>query len=128
MQAIQTRFADLDHLHDLGDLSLKINGCMNACAHHHLGNIGILGVEKAGEEWYQIMLGGEEGKQAGRGLSLGKVIGPALRAEQVTDAVERIVSVYTAQRLSTEEAFSATYARIGPAPFKQAVYPARQES
>ncbi|MNN87877.1 Sulfite reductase [ferredoxin] [compost metagenome] len=78
-QAIQQRFEDLDYLHDLGELSLNISGCMNACGHHHIGNIGILGVDKNGSEWYQVTLGGAQGKHA----ALGKVIGPSFSAEEI---------------------------------------------
>ncbi len=118
VHAIQARFSDLDYLHDLGDLSLKINGCMNACAHHHLGNIGILGVDKNGEEWYQIMLGGREGDDT----ALGKVMGPAFRAERIPEVLEQIIGVFLQHRLG-DETFSATFRRIGMSPFKSTIYP-----
>lgn len=116
-QAIQGRFQDLDYLHDLGDLSLNINGCMNACAHHHIGNIGILGVDKNGEEWYQVTLGGRQGMAA----TLGKVIGPSFRAEQIPDVIEKIITVFTRHR-HPDEPFSETLLRLGLEPFKAHVY------
>ena len=116
-QAIQQRFYDLDYLHDLGELSLNISGCMNACGHHHIGNIGILGVDKNGSEWYQLTLGGSQGQQA----ALGKVIGPSFAAEQVPEVIERIVRTYVDQR-QVNEGFLDTFQRIGLEPFKASVY------
>lgn len=116
-QAIQQRFDDLDYLHDLGEISLNISGCMNACGHHHIGNIGILGVDKNGSEWYQITLGGSQGKAA----ALGKVIGPSFSATQVPDVIEMIVSTFTDYRES-DESFVQTINRIGLEPFKERVY------
>lgn len=116
-QAIQQRFDDLDYLHDLGEISLNISGCMNACGHHHIGNIGILGVDKNGSEWYQITLGGSQGKEA----ALGKVIGPSFSATQVPDVIEMIVSTFTDYRES-DESFVQTINRIGLEPFKERVY------
>lgn len=116
-QAIQQRFDDLDYLHDLGELSLNISGCMNACGHHHIGNIGILGVDKNGSEWYQLTLGGSQGQQA----ALGKVIGPSFAAEQVPEVIERIVRTYVDQR-EVNEGFLDTFQRIGLEPFKASVY------
>ena len=116
-QAIQQRFDDLDYLHDLGELSLNISGCMNACGHHHIGNIGILGVDKNGSEWYQLTLGGSQGQQA----ALGKVIGPSFAAEQVPEVIERIVCTYVDQR-QVNEGFLDTFQRIGLEPFKERVY------
>ncbi|MBI3146328.1 MAG: nitrite/sulfite reductase, partial [Pseudogulbenkiania sp.] len=116
-QAIQARFQDLDFLHDLGELSLNISGCVNACGHHHLGNIGVLGVDKNGEEWYQVTLGGNQGLEA----AIGKVIGRAFRAEEMPDVVDKIVATFCAHRIG-DESFSETYARIGLAPFKERVY------
>lgn len=113
-QAIQERFDDLDYLHDLGEVSLNISGCMNACGHHHIGNIGILGVDKNGSEWYQVTLGGAQGKEA----ALGKVIGPSFSAAQVPDVIEQIVATFTDYRESEE-----TVNRIGLVPFKERVYP-----
>ncbi|KNH46422.1 nitrite/sulfite reductase [Pseudomonas lini] len=117
-QAIQARFEDLDYLHDLGDISLNISGCMNACGHHHIGNIGILGVDKNGSEWYQITLGGAQGKNS----ALGKVIGPSFSAAEVPDVIERIIGTFVRYRES-EELFVDTLARIGLEPFKERVYP-----
>ena len=116
-QAIQQRFDDLDYLHDLGELSLNISGCMNACGHHHIGNIGILGVDKNGSEWYQLTLGGSQGRQA----ALGKVIGPSFAAEQVPEVIERIVRTYVDYR-EVNEGFLDTFQRIGLEPFKACVY------
>ena len=116
-QAIQARFADLDHLHDLGELSLNISGCMNACAHHHIGNIGILGVDKNGSEWYQVTIGGAQGKAS----ALGKVIGPAFGAEQIPEVIERLVDTFVAYR-EGDEPFVDTVQRIGLEPFKERVY------
>ncbi|MGE8143826.1 nitrite/sulfite reductase [Pseudomonas frederiksbergensis] len=117
-QVIQGRFEDLDYLHDLGDISLNISGCMNACGHHHIGNIGILGVDKNGSEWYQITLGGAQGKRS----ALGKVIGPSFSAAEVPDVIEGIISTFVRYRES-EELFVDTVQRIGLEPFKERIYP-----
>ncbi|MSU97832.1 nitrite/sulfite reductase [Pseudomonas mandelii] len=117
-QAIQACFEDLDYLHDLGDISLNISGCMNACGHHHIGNIGILGVDKNGSEWYQITLGGSQGKNS----ALGKVIGPSFSAAEVPGVIERIIATFVDYRES-EELFVDTLQRIGLEPFKEQVYP-----
>jgi len=117
-QGIQARFDDLDYLHDLGDISLNISGCMNACGHHHIGNIGILGVDKNGSEWYQITLGGAQGKNS----ALGKVIGPSFSVAEVPQVIERIIDTFACYRES-EELFVDTVQRIGLEPFKEAVYP-----
>ncbi|WP_137818850.1 nitrite/sulfite reductase [Pseudomonas sp. 2FG] len=116
-QAIQQRFEDLDYLHDIGEISLNISGCMNACGHHHIGNIGILGVDKNGSEWYQITLGGAQGNYS----ALGKVMGPSFGADEVPDVIERIVETFTDYR-ETEETFVDTFQRIGLEPFKERVY------
>ena len=116
-QAIQQRFDNLDYLHDLGDISLNISGCINACGHHHIGNIGILGVDKNGSEWYQITLGGAQGKHS----SLGKVIGPSFSAAEIPDVIERVISTFVRYRES-EERFVDTVQRIGLEPFKERVY------
>ncbi|MGB8922277.1 MAG: nitrite/sulfite reductase [Pseudomonas sp.] len=121
-QAIQARFDNLDYLHDLGDISLNISGCINACGHHHIGNIGILGVDKNGSEWYQITLGGAQGKNS----TLGKVIGPSFSAAEVPQVIERIIGTFVRYRES-EELFVDTVARIGLEPFKERVYPKAQE-
>ncbi|MEO8302628.1 MAG: nitrite/sulfite reductase [Betaproteobacteria bacterium] len=118
-EAIQRRFDDLDYLHDLGELELNMSGCMNACGHHHVGNIGILGVDKNGEEWYQISLGGAQGNDA----SLGKVIGPSFAAAEVPEVVVQLVDVYV-ERRHDDERFIETVRRIGLDPFKERVYAA----
>ncbi|WP_095144081.1 nitrite/sulfite reductase [Pseudomonas sp. Irchel s3b6] len=117
-QGIQARFDDLDYLHDLGDISLNISGCMNACGHHHIGNIGILGVDKNGSEWYQITLGGAQGKNS----ALGKVIGPSFSAAEVPGVIEQIIATFVRYRES-EERFVDTVQRIGLEPFKECIYP-----
>jgi sulfite reductase (NADPH) hemoprotein beta-component len=116
-EAIQRKFEDLDEVYDLGPIDINISGCMNACGHHHVGHIGILGVDKKGEEWYQISLGGH----AGRGASLGEIVGPSFSRAEVPDVIERILDVYVAER-QPGEAFLACYRRIGIEPFKTYVY------
>ena len=116
-EAIQRKFDDLDYVYDLGDITLNISGCMNACGHHHVGHIGILGVDKKGEEWYQIQLGGSAGKDA----ALGNVLGRSLSRDAVVDSIEIILDVYVENRL-LEESFLSTYQRIGQAKFKERVY------
>ncbi|QWE06960.1 nitrite/sulfite reductase [Polynucleobacter sp. JS-JIR-5-A7] len=116
-KAIQERFDDLDYLFDLGDISLNISGCINSCGHHHVGNIGVLGVDKDGEEWYQITLGGEQGNDA----SIGKVIGPSFYADEISDVISNVINTYVSNR-SEDESFIEAYRRIGVAPFKEAAY------
>ena len=116
-KAIQERFDDLDYLFDLGDISLNISGCINSCGHHHVGNIGVLGVDKDGEEWYQITLGGEQGNDA----SIGKVIGPSFYADEIPDVISNVINTYVSNR-SEDESFIEAYRRIGVAPFKEAAY------
>ncbi|MEH6472071.1 MAG: nitrite/sulfite reductase [Halopseudomonas sp.] len=116
--AIQQRFDDLDYLYDLGDLSLRISGCVNACAHHHIANIGILGVDKNGQEFYQITLGGKSSD----GARLGKVLGPSLPIDAVAGAVEQLLQTYLQARLDPQELFIDTLLRIGNQPFKEQVY------
>ena len=116
-KAIQERFDDLDYLFDLGDISLNISGCINSCGHHHVGNIGVLGVDKDGEEWYQITLGGEQGNDA----AIGKVIGPSFYADEIPDVMTNVINTYVEQR-SEGESFIDAYRRIGVAPFKEAAY------
>lgn len=116
-QAIQEKFDDLDYLHDIGDIDLNISGCMNSCGHHHVGHIGVLGVDKDGSEWYQITIGGKQGSDA----TLGTVIGPSFAAEEVPGVVERLIETYIAER-TEEEHFIDTVRRIGVAPFKAHVY------
>ncbi len=116
-QALQERFEDLDFLYDLGPLDLNISGCMNACGHHHVGHIGILGVDKKGEEYYQISIGGNSTDDA----SLGKILGPSFYREDVPDVVDKVLQVYVAER-HEDERFLDTYRRIGLKPFKERVY------
>jgi sulfite reductase (NADPH) hemoprotein beta-component len=118
-QAISRRFADIERQQRIGELRIKMSGCINACGHHHVGHIGILGVDKNGEEFYQITLGGSADEQS----SLGKIIGPAVPREHVADAVESIVETYLALRQEGEK-FLATYRRVGMAPFKEKLYAA----
>ncbi|MBB4867732.1 sulfite reductase (NADPH) hemoprotein beta-component [Pseudomonas nitritireducens] len=118
-EAIQRRFDDLDYLFDIGDLDLNISGCMNACGHHHVGHIGILGVDKKGEEFYQVSLGGSASREA----SLAQILGPSFAQEQMADVIEKIINVYVEQR-TEEERFLDTYRRIGIDPFKERVYAA----
>lgn len=114
-QAIQRRFADDERQRLIGELNIKISGCINACGHHHVGHIGILGLEKRGIESYQITLGGDAGDQA----AIGEILGPGLAADDVPDAIERIVDVYLSAR-EPEESFIAAVRRLGLAPFKAA--------
>ena len=122
-KAIQERFDDLDYLFDLGDISLNISGCINSCGHHHVGNIGVLGVDKDGEEWYQITLGGEQGNNT----SIGKVIGPSFYADEIPDVITNVINTYVGER-SGDEPFIETYRRIGVTPFKEAAYKDKGEN
>ena len=117
-QSIQQTLSDADRVHDLGPLTLNISGCINACGHHHVGNIGILGIDKQGEEFYQLTLGGSARGDA----SVGKVLGRALTAEEIPGAVERILATYAVLRSGADEAFLAVVRRVGLGPFKEAVY------
>jgi sulfite reductase (NADPH) hemoprotein beta-component len=114
---IQQRFDDFDYLYDLGDIEIKMSGCMNACGHHHVGHIGILGVDKHGEEWYQITLGGS----VNGSTALGDVIGPSVRQSEVAETIARIVEVYREKR-HDGEAFIDAVRRLGVQPFKERVY------
>jgi sulfite reductase (NADPH) hemoprotein beta-component len=116
-KAIDERFDDLDYLHDIGEIDLNISGCINACGHHHVGHIGILGVDKSGEEWYQITIGGNKGSPA----NIGKVIGRSFSFAQVPEVIARLLQVYVAKR-DEGERFIDTLRRIGPDPFKEFVY------
>jgi sulfite reductase (NADPH) hemoprotein beta-component len=120
---IQQQFDDLDYLYDLGDIEIKMSGCMNACGHHHVGHIGILGVDKHGEEWYQITLGGS----VNGFTALGDVMGPSVRQAEVATTIERIVEVYRAEREDGER-FIETYQRIGMKPFKERAYAAHSQA
>ena len=121
-QEISTRFDQLKLEHEIGDLKIKISGCINACGHHHVGHIGILGLEKAGVENYQITLGGD-GTQT---MSIGERAGPGFAADEVIPALERLIAAYLEQRESADETFLQTYRRLGAAPFKAALYPDQQ--
>ncbi|MGL1833968.1 nitrite/sulfite reductase [Rhodocyclaceae bacterium SMB388] len=119
--AIQARFDDLDYLHDIGEIEINISGCMNACGHHHVGHVGILGVDKNGQEWYQVSIGGAQGNDT----ALGKVIGPSFSAAEMPDVVEQLIRTYLALR-HADERFIDTVRRTGIEPFKQGVYADRQ--
>lgn len=116
-EQIQQTFSDLDYLHDLGDIQLNMSGCINACAHHHVGHIGILGVDKKGEDWYQFTLGGSATGEA----ALGKILGRSVAADEVVPSLQRILDAYIQVR-EPEESFLDALRRVGLEPFKQAVY------
>ena len=116
-EAIQRRFDDLDYLFDIGDIAINISGCMNACGHHHVGHIGILGVDKHGAEFYQVTIGGSQGLNA----ALGKVIGPSFAQEDMADVVEKLINTYVELRFADED-FLDTFRRVGLDPFKTSVY------
>lgn len=116
-EAIQARFEDLDYLYDLGLIELNISGCMNACGHHHIGHIGILGVDKKGAEFYQVSLGGSQSREA----ALGKILGPSFSQQEMPDVIENILATYVELRRE-EEPFLETYNRVGIEPFKERVY------
>ena len=124
--SLTERFDDLDELHDIGDIDLHISGCINSCGHHHSGHIGILGVDKDGQEWYQVSLGGSDGSTLSGPSATSKVIGPSFAAEEVTDVVEAVIDTYRTQRTSHEERFIATVRRIGLDPFKVAANAVRR--
>jgi sulfite reductase (NADPH) hemoprotein beta-component len=115
---LNQRFDNLDELHDIGPCSIKISGCINACGHHHVANIGILGIIKQGEEAYQLTLGGNESDSA----SIGKILGPAFDERGIVNAVEKVVEVYLGARSSEDETFLECYRRLGDKPFKEKVY------
>jgi sulfite reductase (NADPH) hemoprotein beta-component len=116
-QKIARKFEDLDRQHQIGELKIKISGCINACGHHHAGHIGILGVDKKGVEFYQLLLGGSGAEDA----AIGEIMGPGFGEHEIADAVERVVNVYVAERKDGER-FLDTYRRIGMAKFKAAAY------
>lgn len=116
-ERISKRFADLDRQYDVGQLKINISGCINACGHHHVGHIGLLGVEKRGEEVYQMTLGGSSDMDA----DIGKIIGPGFSTEEVVDAIETVVSTYLDVRENGER-FLDTYRRVGEQPFKERLY------
>jgi sulfite reductase (NADPH) hemoprotein beta-component len=115
--AIAERFDDLDFQHDIGDIELNISGCINACGHHHVGNIGILGVDKDGSEWYQVSVGGAQGNTS----AIGKIIGPSFSAPQMPEVIGRLLETYVQCRIEGER-FVDTVGRLGIAPFKEHVY------
>jgi sulfite reductase (NADPH) hemoprotein beta-component len=117
-EAIQRKFDDMDYVYDLGDLSLNISGCMNACGHHHVGNIGILGVDKKGDEFYQVQLGGNSDTDT----TLGNVLGPSFGRDDMPEVIEKILNIYVENRKG-DELFVDTYRRIGLSVFKESVYP-----
>ncbi len=123
-QEIAVRFDELKLEHEIGDIKIKISGCINACGHHHVGHIGILGLDRAGVENYQITLGGDHSENA----NLGDRTGPGFPAESVVDAIETIVRTYLAVRSSADETFLETYRRTGMEPFKAALYPPKEEA
>ncbi len=116
-EQIQVKFDNLDYLYDLGEIELNISGCMNACGHHHVGNIGILGVDKKGSEFYQVSLGGDSGRNA----AIGKILGPSFARDEMPEVIDKIIKVYVDRR-EGDEGFVDTYNRIGIEPFKESVY------
>ena len=116
-EAIAERFDDLDFQHDIGNIDLNISGCINACGHHHVGNIGVLGVDKDGSEWYQVSIGGSQGKNS----AIGKIIGPSFAAGQMPEVIARLLEVYVRER-HEDELFIDTVERLGIEPFKTHVY------
>jgi sulfite reductase (NADPH) hemoprotein beta-component len=117
-ERISERFAEMDRQENIGALKIKISGCINACGHHHAGHIGILGVDRKGEEFYQITLGGSGDETA----SIGDIVGRGFSTAEVVDAVETIVETYITHRQDAAEPFLDAYRRLGPAPFKEALY------
>jgi sulfite reductase (NADPH) hemoprotein beta-component len=115
--AIAERFDDLDFQHDIGDIELNISGCINACGHHHVGSIGVLGVDKDGSEWYQVSIGGSQGNNT----AIGKIIGPSFSAQQMPEVINRLLEVYLRERFE-DERFAETAQRLGIGPFKEHVY------
>jgi sulfite reductase (NADPH) hemoprotein beta-component len=115
--SIAQRFDDIDYQHDIGDIELNISGCINACGHHHVGHIGVLGVDKDGAEWYQVSIGGAQGNDA----AIGKIIGPSFSAPQMPEVVQRLLDVYVRERIEGER-FVDVVQRLGVAPFKEHVY------
>ena len=126
-EEITQRFAEIDELHDIGDIDLHISGCINSCGHHHSGHIGILGVDKDGKEWYQISLGGSDGSTISGGSVAGKVIGPSFAADEVADVIESVVDTYRGQR-AAGELFIDTVKRVGLEPFKAAANAVRRST
>ncbi len=115
--SIQEVFEDMDYVHDIGDISLNISGCINSCGHHHIGNIGILGVDKDGQEFYQVSLGGAQGNAA----SIGKIVGPSFGAEEIPKVIQKIIYTYIEQRYP-DELFIDSFKRLGMQVFKERIY------
>ena len=126
-QALIARYQDLDELHDLGPIDLHISGCINSCGHHHSGHIGILGVDKYGQEWYQVTLGGSDGTRLSGPATPGKVIGPSFAAAEMPDVIEALLGVYRSER-SEGETFTQTVKRVGTEPFKHAANAVRTQT
>jgi sulfite reductase (NADPH) hemoprotein beta-component len=127
-EAIAQRYQDLDELYDIGEIDLNISGCMNSCGHHHAGHIGILGVDKDGQEWYQVTLGGADGSHLSGPATPGKIVGPSFSAAEVPEVVEAVIDAYRRERISVQgkaETFIATLRRVGIEPFKAAANAAR---
>jgi sulfite reductase (NADPH) hemoprotein beta-component len=132
VDAIQRRFDDLDYVYEIGELDLNLSGCINSCGHHHVGHIGILGVDKSGEEWYQITIGGRQNGgiksdsntslARGGGAAIGRVIGPSFAREQIPDVIHRLIQTYLKLRDSDAERFIDVVERLGIDPFKNDVY------
>ena len=116
-QDISNRFSNLRRQNDIGELSVNISGCINACGHHHVGHIGLLGVDRKGEEYYQVTIGGSADENA----SIGEIIGPAIPYDEVVDAIERVVETYVDLR-AKNESFIDAYRRVGKQPFKENLY------
>jgi sulfite reductase (NADPH) hemoprotein beta-component len=123
-QEISQRFASLERQREIGELKLKISGCINACGHHHVGHIGILGVEKKGTELYQVTLGGSGDEKS----SIGEIVGRGFAPDEITDAIETVVDTYLGLRLAPSETFLDAYRRVGAAPFKEALYGAESKA
>jgi sulfite reductase (NADPH) hemoprotein beta-component len=131
-EAISQRYQDLDELHDLGEIDVHMSGCINSCGHHHSAHIGILGVDKDGQEWYQVTLGGSDGSDLSGGAVAGKVVGPSFAAAEVPEVIEAVLDTYRSVRQSggaehggQAETFIDTLRRVGHDPFKQAANAAR---
>jgi sulfite reductase (NADPH) hemoprotein beta-component len=116
-KAVDDSFDDIDYLQDIGDIDLNISGCVNACAHHHVGHIGILGVDKSGEEWYQVSIGGSKGSPA----NIGKIIGRSFSFAQIPEVISRLLRVYVRER-HADERFIDTVRRLNVEPFAEHVY------
>jgi sulfite reductase (NADPH) hemoprotein beta-component len=122
-EAVTQRYQDLDELDDIGEIDLNISGCINSCGHHHAGHIGVLGVDKDGQEWYQVTLGGADGSHLSGPATPGKIIGPSFSAAEVPEVIEAVIDTYRRERATVDgksESFIATVRRVGIEPFKAA--------